>query len=355
MNAMLKKIGYALLAVAVLGLVIGFDFLRRGGQFKTLTPHFAGSCVTLPLQASAEDIQIDRPRGVAYLSYLDRRAVLDGKPALGTVMLLDLSQPEPRPRPALAIEPPNFRPDGMSLYRAGDGSERLFVISHPPAAANVIEVFEQSPTGAFTPVRSIVDPLLVSPNAIVAVGPNQFYVANDSGAGSAFGRALEMLFHRGHSTLLFFDGDHFRVIDSGIESGSGMAMSLDGTKIYVSERGAARLRVYARKPASGDLALTETIELGSAPDNINVAGDGSVWIAAHAVVPALLRNLRDANKPAPTQVFRLLPGMQGPERLKEIYLNGGEQLSAGSVAAAFGGEMLLGSITDHRLLRCRVP
>ncbi len=355
MKSIFKKLGLALLAVVVVLVVVVFDFLRHGGQFKTLTPHFAGSCITLPMQASAEDIQIDRPRGIAYLSYLDRRAQTEGKTVLGTVMLLDLSLPEPRARPALANDPENFRPHGMSLYRAGDGSERLFVISHPLGKPHVIEVFEQGSTGAFVPVRSIRDPLLVKPNAILAVGQNQFYVANDSGAASGFGRMQELLFRRGLATWLVFDGEKMRVVDSGLKSGAGIAMSLDGTKIYVSETSANRIRVYARKPTSGDVSLSETIDIGSAPDNINLAGDGSLWIAAHAVTPALIRHFMDAKKLAPTQIFRLPPDAAPNKRLTEIYLNAGEQISAGSVAAAFGNEMLVGSITERKVLRCRIP
>jgi arylesterase / paraoxonase len=193
----LKRIGWTALVVIALVAIIVVDFLRHGGQFKTLEPHFAGTCTTLSMAASAEDIQIDRARGLAYLSYLDRRGQVEGKPVLGTVMLLDLNQPDARPRPALAADPPQFRPHGMSLYRACDGSQRLFVISHPRGGGQVVEIFEQSVTGAFTPVRSVRDPLLLDPNAIVAAGPEQFYVANDSGATNGFEKATELLFRRG--------------------------------------------------------------------------------------------------------------------------------------------------------------
>lgn len=355
MTSLIKKIGWTALVILIVLAAIAVDFLRHGGQFKTLVPHFAGSCTTLPMHASAEDIQIDRPRGIAYLSYLDRRAQIEGEPVLGTVMLLDLSLPEPRPRPALTDDPPNFRPHGMSLYRAGDGSERLFVISHPPGQAHTIEVFEQGATGAFKPVRSIRDSLLLKPNAILAVGANQFYVANDSGASNSFGRALEMIFRRGMSTLVFFDGEKMRVVDSDIKSGTGIAMSLDRRQIFVSEASANRVRVYSRNPSSGELDLVDKIDIGSAPDNINLAGDGSLWIAAHAKSLALIKHFRDAKEIAPTQLFRLRPGAPGASQLTEMYLNGGEQISAGSVAAAFGNEMLVGSITEHKLLRCRIP
>ncbi len=355
MKPALRHVGFAALAISAAIAIVVLDFLWYSGQFRTLTPHFAGSCAAVPLQASAEDIQIDRPRGVAYLSYLDRRAQIAGKPVLGTVMLLDLSLPEPRPRSALTTEPANFRPHGMSLYRAGDGSQRLFVISHPPDAPHRIEIFEQSPTGAFAPVRSITDPLLVAPDAVLAVGPNQFYVINNSGAHSNLGRALEILFRRGLSTLLFFDGEKFRIVDNGIKSGAGIALSLDGARIYVGETADKRLRVYSRKPASGDVSLVDTIDLGSAPANINVAGDGSIWVAAHANMLALYRHFRDRAVRVPTQIFRLQDGGSGPAQLTEVYLNDGGQISAGSVAAASGNELLIGSITEHKILRCRIP
>lgn len=355
MRSGLKIVVALILIVALLLGGLTVNFLRLGGQFRTLAPHFAGSCTALPMQASAADIQIDRPRGIAYLSYLDRRSQFDGQAVLGTIMLLDLSLPEPRPRPALMDDPPNFRPHGLSLYRAGDGSERLFAISHPPGQANTIEVFEQGATGAFKPIRSIRDELLRHPHALLAVGPNQFYVVNDSGASSDLGRAIETLLGRAISSLLFFDGEKMRVLDAGIASGTGIAMSLDGRQIFVSEASANRIRVYARNPASGDLALVDKIDIGSAAQTINLAGDGSLWIAAHPKALALLRHFRDAAKRSPTQIFRLDAGATGAARLKEIYLDNGEQLSAGSVAAAFGNEMLIGSVTERKLLRCRIP
>jgi arylesterase/paraoxonase len=338
----------------VLGAIV-FDFLRHGGQFKTLSPHFAGACVTIPMQASAEDIQIDRARSIAYLSYLDRRGQIDGKPVRGTVMLLDLNAREPRPRPALANEPPAFRPHGLSLYRAGDGSERLFAISHPPGEPHRIEIFEQTVTGAFAAVRSVRDPLLVAPNALLAVGPNQFYVANDSGAHNRFERVTELLFRRGLSSVVYFDGQQMRAVATGLKSAAGIAMSPDGARVYVSETSGNRVAIFARSPASGDLALVEQLELGSAPDNINVDSNGSVWIAAHAKVVALVQHFGKASHLAPTQVFRYDPAAKPAARLTEVYLDAGSQISAGSVAAVSGKLMLIGSITERKVLQCRLP
>lgn len=355
MQIWLKRIGWTALVIVALVAIVMFDFLRHGGQFKTLEPHFAGTCIILPMDASAEDIQVDRARGVAYLSYLDRRGQVEGRPVLGTVMLLDLNQPDARPRPALASDPPRFRPHGMSLYRAGDGSQRLFVISHPPGGDQVVEIFEQTATGAFVPVRSVRDPLLLDPNAIVAAGPEQFYVANDSGATNAFQKVTELLFRRGLSKVVYFDGRTMRAVATGLKSASGIAMSPDGSRVYVAETSGNRVSVFARNAASGDLTFVEHVELGSAADNINVDADGSVWIAAHAKVLALGLHFGDATKLAPTQVFRFLPGAKGDARLTEVYLDSGQAISAGSVGAAVNKQLLIGSITERKILRCRLP
>jgi hypothetical protein len=84
--------------------------LRFGGAFRSIEPAFAGSCRTIALGGSSEDIVIDRRRGIAYLSLLDRDSARRDDQVLGTVMLLDLNRAEPAPRAAMAYDPEDFRP-----------------------------------------------------------------------------------------------------------------------------------------------------------------------------------------------------------------------------------------------------
>lgn len=336
------------IVLAVIG-IFTVEFLSFGGQFRTIPPRAPGPCDTLALEASAEDIQIDRNRSIAYLSALDRRALVRGEDVRGTVLQLDLASTSLQPRPALASAPENFRPHGMALYQMGDGKQRLFVISHPPGEPHVIEIFEQGADGLFGHIGSIRDPLLQSPNAIVAVGPQQFYVANDKGASGLIERIFESAFRSGMSKIVYYDGQTMRIAADELKSAVGLGLSPDGLRIAVAETLGKRVTLFARDPASGTLTLESRVELDGAPDNINVDTDGTLWIAMHARLLDLIRHFGDPDHPAPTTVLRYTNGVT-----ELVYAEDGSALSAGSVGAAFGGRLLMGSITEPELRICRL-
>ncbi len=353
MKRIVKILGVVLAVVLLAVGALAFDFLRHGGQFTALEPQFAGTCTALPLDASAEDIQLDRERGIAYLSYLDRRAIVEQRDVAGTIMLLDLNVSQPRARPALAFEPPEFRPHGMSFTRPLTGPPRLFVISHPPGKPHTVEILERNDSGAFVPMETVTDPLFVRPNAIAALGVKQFYLANDSGAKNGFERFQEFAFRRGLATLVYYNGSEARIVDERLKSASGIALSPDTTRLYVAETMGKALRIYERDLATGAIELVESVPLPGAPDNLNVAEDGAVWIALHAKTLALIRSFGDAAKRAPTTIMRYDPAAPEGSRLTTIYVNAGEEISAGSVAASLGQRFVVGAITDPKVLLCQ--
>ena len=106
-----------------------------------------------------------------------------------------------------------------------------------------------------------------------------------------------------------------------------------------------------------DLPQASNTRLQTKPEavRLNVDADGTAWIAAHAKVLALGRHFGNAKNLAPTQVFKFTPEAKGDARLVEVYLNAGEQISAGSVGAVFNRKLLIGSITEHKLLQCHLP
>lgn len=327
-----------------------FETLRFGGVFTRVESRFAGACRVVELGGSAEDIQIDRERGVAYLSLLDRDSVNRGEQVLGTVMLVDLNLPEPAPRAAMAFDPADFRPHGLSLLRQPGQPLRLFAISHSTAERQVVEIAEQDANGGFVPKATISDATFTHPNALVAVGPAQFYLVNDHPSQTQWQRTWSTLLRSGNASLVYFDGTSAKVLVDDLAYPAGLAMSRDGTELYVGEALAKAMRVY-RVLSPGKLELGRTVELGTAPDNLSVDADGVVWIAAHPKLLRFLGHARNSSKRAPTQVLRYDP--RRADAAEEVYVDDGATLSAGTVAAHWRDEFLVGALLDKKVLICK--
>ncbi len=342
-GVLVPKIG----AIALLLLVaVLLALVVVNGGVGSVTPHFDGSCRELPVAGSTEDVRLDE-RGVAYLSTQDR-----GSQGRGTIMLVDLNAAAPRPRAALA-DSAELYPLGLSLYTSTEGVRRLFAIDRRPDGKHRVAIFEQTATGAFALVESVPGgSFLSSPNAIVAVGPRQFYVVNDFGARSTYARLLELVFSRPRAYVTYFDGIGKRIVADGLRIGVGMTASADGKYLYVSEFRARRIRVFERDPASGELTPRQTLELPAAPDNLHVDSQGRLLVAVHPKVLTLARAMRDPDSRAPTRILRLDPEAPEPSRVTEIFADNGAQLSAGSVAVSYGQRLLIGSLTDRKLLLC---
>lgn len=331
-------------------LALLFEVLRFGGVFTAVDSHFAGTCREIGISGSAEDIQVDRDRGVAYLSLLDRDKVHRGQPVYGTVMLLDLNLAEPAPRAAMAFDPRDFRPHGLSLLRQPGQPLRLFAISHPAERRHVVEIAEQDANGSFFPKATIEDPKFTHPNAIVAVGPSQFYLVNDHPVQTEWQARTSALLRSGNASLLYHDGNKAEVLVDDLAYPAGLAMSPDGKHLYVGEALAKGLRIY-RVVSPGKLELERTVELGTAPDNLNVDADGVVWIAAHPKLLRFVGHSRDASKRAPTQVLRYDPGNDAGA--EEIYADDGSRIAAGTVAARWRDQFLIGALLDKKVLICK--
>jgi arylesterase/paraoxonase len=342
-----KRASIALGVVAgVVGIFV-FDHLLHAGYFSRLKAASVVRCSPMGLSEPAQDIRVDLGRGIAYLSVRNRR---------GTVLLMDLNVEEPRPRAALASQPRAFMPRGLSLYAPADAPRRLFVVNERAPGEFSVEIFEETPTGAFAPVESLRDPLLVQPDSIAAIGPRQFYVTNESGVPPGMGRLFERVFRRGLSTVVFFDGEKMRVVAEGLKGATGLAISNHGLSVFVSESLGKRLVVYDRDSATNALELRNIIELEGAPDNVSIDADGTLWFTAHPKLLDLRAHLREPSERAPTLVYRLRRSViEKEDRLSIPYLSLGEELSAGTVAAVHGDRMLIGAATSPRLLVCSLP
>jgi hypothetical protein len=355
MGKILKRVFVALAVLIVVVGIVVLRFLNVTGAFDTIHYRPIASCSALALPGAAEDIQVDHASGIAYLSVFDRRAALHDRGITGTILKLDLNQPNAALKPATAGDPPGFRPHGVSLWTHGDEPKRLFVVSHPLDASGqeqqTVEIFEQQADQLFHHMKTVSDALFVHPNDLAAVGPEQFYVANDSGAHNSFTRMIEFLFQPGWSSVVYYDGAKGAIAVTGRAMANGVMASADGLKLYLAETAGRQVLIFDRDTQTGGLYWSGLIELPGGPDNLDLAEDGSLWVAAHPNTWALIQHVR-SGKPAPTMILRLASPVGGFTKPEPVYVNDGTQISVGSVGATFRGRLLIGSFMDKQLLTC---
>jgi len=341
---MLKKILLGTLA-GVLILAVGGGLYLYSLVNTDIEEHFAGQCSDVALPGSAEDIQIDRDHGYAYMSVLDRLGVAQGNEIEpGMVMRLDLNRAPMAAVPALEGGP-ELHPHGLSIYTDPNGNRTLFVINHPADRENGAEAIERYTetaigSGLYRHAESFASPLITRANDMVATGPRQFYVAQDVDRTS--GETLTALVH--------FNGSDFSVVADDIASGGGINVSADLRTLYISETGGKRVRVAQLSP-DGNITSARNIALQTSPDNVDVAADGSLWVGGHSNVVALAMHFI-AGVTAPSQILRITPDNE--PAVEEIYLNAGDQISAGSGGATYGNKLLIGSITARKVLVCEM-
>lgn len=343
------------LTVILIAAALLLRTLVFAGQFTSISPHFSGTCRTVAGVAGASDMDLDPARGTLYFSAYDRRAVLAGEAINGALYRLDLSDPEAEPIPLWRGEGEgDFRPHGLSLYRSGDGRQRLFVINHPADGGQSVEVFDIR-GGWLTHIESIGDPLFISPNAIIATGWRAFYLANDVMSQNAAVKMLELLLPLARSDVIYFDGEKAAIAAQGLAYVNGLALSQNGRQMYVTEMMGKKLRIYERNLRTGALKLVDTIGIDSFLDNVSVDGDDRLWIGAHPRLTDYLQHSVDPAAIAPAQIFRVTPARKGPDRVEEVYANNGEEISAAAVALRYKKYLVLGPVFDSKVLICDAP
>ncbi len=347
---------YAIIAAGVLIVGLVAFVLRTyyvAGEFKDLEPHFAGSCRRVVGVLSSEDITIDQKTGLAFISSMERGPDLAAKTRRpGAVFAYDLNAANPRLRNLTEDLGFDFQPHGLGLYRHESGALSLFVVNHR-FDGHYVEIFDYQDQ-RLIPRRSIKSEMMHSPNDVLPVGPEQFYVTNDHGARSALGRLVEDYLQLPWSNVLYFDGRGFRPAAGELAYANGINISPDGRRVYVAETLGRRVRVFGRDPRTNELSPLESIEVGTGVDNIEVDPAGNLWLGAHPKLLAFAAHAKDPAKLSPCQVLKISFEPGGGRRLEEIYLGGGQELSGSSVAAVYGDLLLIGAVVDHRFLVCQM-
>ena len=342
--------GAFLLLLALAGGTVAYTLVTFN-HFKDIENRFDGACSPVMGVAGPEDIEASPALSRAFVSSLDRRA---GKAARGSILAILIDDPLDsenwRDRPGGT--PEAFRPLGLNYYEEGD-LRRLFVVNE---ASKGVEIFDVGRTGDLTHLETVAEKRLTSPNDVVAVGPRSFYVTNDSepGRSSILGR-LQFVSRAASGKIYFFDGVSMRVAADRLRFANGIALNKRGTRLYAAETAGQSLRIFDRDPSTGVLTLAKIEALPAAPDNLNVAWDGSIWIGAQPKPLAVPLVERDPMLLAPSLVIRYVDQEGVATPMTEVFSNKGDSISTSTVAAVAGSRLLIGALLDDKYLICDLP
>jgi arylesterase/paraoxonase len=343
---MWKRFAVAALVLLVVVAAIALDSMRRAGEFLTLTPQPL-DCREVTGVIGPEDITVDRARNVAYISSTDSRTFM--KNGAGSGALYRYALGDEKPTQIYTQSDGRFHPHGIGFWSDDNGPDLLYVVNHQTQTSHSIEVFEIDASGGAKHVKTLSDPSLISPNDVVAVARNELYVTNDHGVGRGPGQLFEDVLRRKRAQIVHVRDGRFETLVRELAYANGINASKDGKTIYVAESTGRSMRTYARAAADGGLELQATIELEMAADNIELAPDGSLYVAGHPKALTFLRHVSDASVLSPSQVDRITKG-----KVERVYLDLGQQLGAATVAAPFGEHLLIGSVFADHFLDCKL-
>jgi arylesterase/paraoxonase len=315
----------------------------------------------LPL-AGAEDITIDHAAGRAYISSEDRwKAGKTLQPA--GIYGLDLADDRAEPI-NLTADPPSgfvFHPHGLSLFCGDTDERRLFVINHRGAEDHGVEVFDVD-GDRLRHIRTIADRQhLISPNDLVALDGDRFYVTNDHGSHPGLLRTLEDVAGLAWSTVVFWDGHRFHTVAGRMAFANGIALDRDRGRLYVAGSRDKTLLDFAWDAGDPAKMLSDPEEIGvpGCPDNLEWDEDGNLWVGAHPSFLKLALYTARIKPTAPSLVLCLhFEGGETP-RVEEVWRDEtGATISASSVAAVHGTgavrRLLIGAPFDDHFLDCEM-
>ncbi len=346
-----RILGWLFLILLIAVGVWGYFFLQAAGVFLDIAPTSPGACKTVTGVVGVEDLTVDPETKIAYLSGYDRWAARGGKPARGAIWTYDLNTPDATPVDATADAlPEGFWPHGISLYRAPDGQRTLFAINHA-GGKHAVEIFDVD-GATLAHRRTVTGEALVSPNDIVGVGADSFYVTNDHANVAGWKRTAEDYLRLRLTTVQFFDGQAFSTALSDLGGSNGINVSADDRSLYLSAASELTLHVYDRDPATNGLTPRAAIPLPGFPDNIEVMSNGDLLVGIHSKIFELLGHMSDEAKHSPSHIIHLKADGNGSFAPETIYYNLGEQISAASVGASVGKRLLIGPIRESKILDC---
>jgi arylesterase/paraoxonase len=209
-------------------------------------------------------------------------------------------------------------------------------------------------------------PLLKSLNDVTPIGFRAFYATNDH---TVRNNGLKMASDvagvcNGNIVFLDYPNNQTEVAVDNLCFPNSPFLSPNRKFLYYTETMTGVLHV-ARRYNNGTISPFLAIPMDTLVDNIHINPDmpNELWIASHPNGPAFMKHALMGGL-SPSQVLKVTFKSDSPKQvdlkkdskydIKEFFQSDGSDISGSSVAAEWGGKIVIGSVFDNHILVCDV-
>lgn len=316
------------------------------GYFRTIENHFDGSIVKRIELPGAEDITVSVQDSFAVISSTQRGIYPSINDDTGGLFLMDLKDEAYSLTPLTKTFNKPFAPHGISILKK-DNTYHIMAISHT-LQGHSIEHFNLK-NKILTHQQTLTDPLVISPNDIVMIDKNRFYFTNDHSYPEGLRRTAEDYLGLELSTIVYFDGENYNEVASGIAYANGINFDAKRNLLFVASPRKFLIKVYKTNP-NGSLNFIEDIDCNTGVDNIEFDEFGNLWVGAHPNLLEFGAYAKGKTKYAPSEIIKINYRGTNNYSIETIYLEDGQEMSGATVAAPFGNLILTGNVLDTKFL-----
>lgn len=343
----MKRLIKVLATILFLIAVFVFYTFCTTGFFRTVENKNNDKIVKKIPVAGVEDLTVVENNDFAIFISYDRASERDGEPKQGGIYFMDLKDNGFRTKLLTAANQRKLSPHGISLIRIDSLRHRLYVINH--AEGESIEVYDLYQKDSLVHYKTIRNELIYSPNDIVAISEDAFYLTNDHYYSSTMGRLAEDYLGLAKCETVYFDGTAYRVVANDLAYANGINFDASRNLIYIASPRGFKINVYDRLQ-NGDLKYIESIDCGTGVDNIELDDDGNLWVGCHPSLLAFAFYAKGNKEFAPSEIIKIDYREKGDYTIESVYVDDGKSMSASTVAGIYGNLMLLGNVMDGHFL-----
>lgn len=334
----LKLLGLVLL-IGILALTL--QILVKSGALKTVKDYQKDLTVDiLSTPPGIEDLDYDPASGTVFLSAHNRRE----RSSTGAIFAFDPRTEELR-NLTTHLDLPEFRPHGISFLTI-NGNSYLFVISHRNTKDVVMKFSFRNDSLRLENSYSSTD--FSSPNDLLAVGEDAFFLTNDHGTVKGWRKNVSDYLRLPVGNVVYYDGTRSGVVLKRIAYPNGIALYND--RIYVASTLGNYIGIYHPVSANYQLEKEKIVKVPDAPDNLMVHGE-RIYYASHPKLLAFTAHVRDATRFSPSSVYYL-----ENDKPHLVFMDSGNRLSGASTALPVADstgrpDLYIGSVFEARILK----